>query len=206
MSSGGIVRNTTFSHNSPNAIVRVSGDLVIYNSILWNIGVGEIQDYGGATSLEVYFSNIDGGWGGAGSNNINADPLFADPNGPDDIDGNEDDDLILSSGSPCIDAADNDEVPIDIFTDLDDRLRFVDDLLTADTGNGGPPTVDMGAYEFACTGNLDDISSVTLPDFAVLAQDWLCTSDCTGDVDGDGDSDIHDLASIAANWLCGTVP
>ncbi len=85
-------------------------------------------------------------------------------------------------------------------------MRFVDDPLTADTGNGGPPTVDMGAYEFACTGNLDDISDVTLPDFALLAQDWLCTSDCTADLDGDGDTDLDDLSIMTDNWLCGTVP
>jgi hypothetical protein len=80
----------------------------------------------------------------------------------------------------------------------------VDDLLTTDTGNGGPPTVDMGAYEFACPGNLDAIADVTLADFAVLAKDWLCTSDCTADIDGDGDTDIEDLSIMVANWLCGT--
>ncbi len=95
-------------------------------------------------------------------------------------------------------------MPIDLITDLDGRLRLVDDLYTTDTGNGGPPTVDMGAYEFACTGNLDDMGDVTLPDFAVLAQAWLCTSDCIADLDGDGDTDFDDLLILTANWLCST--
>ncbi len=156
-------------------------------------------------SLEVVFRDMGGGFRGSGSNNIDADPLFAEPNGPDCIGGNEDDDLRLSvSGSGCIDAGDNNEVPIDILTDLDGRLRFVDDPFATDTGNGGPPTVDMGAYEFACTGNLDDIGDVTLTDFAVLAEDWLCISDCSGDIDGDGDTDFGDLSIMVANWLCTT--
>lgn len=105
--------------------------------------------------------------------NISADPLFTRQTspGPDGIWGTADDDfgdLRLRSGSPCIDAGDNARVPADML-DLDgdgntteplpfDILRgarFVDDPATADTGNGTPPIVDMGAYEYIpdCNGN-----------------------------------------------------
>ncbi|UCC31578.1 MAG: right-handed parallel beta-helix repeat-containing protein, partial [Phycisphaerales bacterium] len=98
--------------------------------------------------------------------NISADPLFAqspDP-GPDGVWGTHDDDLgdlQLLSGSPCIDAGDNDGVPpdtpdLDGDSDTEEPLpfdlaggpRFLDDPQTPDTGNGVPPIVDMGAYEF----------------------------------------------------------
>ena len=73
----------------------------------------------------------------------------------------EDNDFRLASESPCIDAADNTAVPADLDDldddgdvdeptpfDLDGNPRFVDDPATDDTGNGTPPIVDMGAYEF----------------------------------------------------------
>ena len=84
----------------------------------------------------VRYSDIEGGWIGEG--NIDADPLFVDP---------EKDEYHSSPGSPCIDAADNTAVPKGIDTDLDGNPRFVDDPDTDDTGFGKAPLVDMGAYE-----------------------------------------------------------
>ena len=55
----------------------------------------------------------------------------------------------MRSGSPAIDAGDN--TAVTVLTDLDGRPRFVDDPNTLDTGNGMPPIVDMGAYEFQTT-------------------------------------------------------
>ena len=70
---------------------------------------------------------------------IDADPLFAftgfDPR--------------LAPGSPCIDAGNTFEVSGGIALDLDGAPRLADDPATSDTGVGGPPVVDMGAYEFA---------------------------------------------------------
>jgi fibro-slime domain-containing protein len=58
-------------------------------------------------------------------------------------------DYHLQSGSPCIDAADNDVVPADVTVDLDGHIRFYDDPDTEpDTGNGDKPVIDMGAYEY----------------------------------------------------------
>jgi hypothetical protein len=89
---------------------------------------------------------IQDGWPGIG--NIATDPLFFDPDGPDDLIGTEDDDLRLAVGSPCIDAGDNWAVPDDVGTDLGGHFRFMDDPATPDTGAGTPPIVDMGAHEF----------------------------------------------------------
>lgn len=68
--------------------------------------------------------------------NIGANPLFADPNGPDNILGTEDDNFRLLPDSPCIDAGDPCYVPTPNETDLDGNPRIM---------NG---RIDMGAYEY----------------------------------------------------------
>ena len=67
--------------------------------------------------------------------NIDADPLFVDADGPDDIPGTEDDDLRLSAGSPCINTGDPDFVPEPDETDIDGDARVIG------------PGVDIGADE-----------------------------------------------------------
>lgn len=81
-----------------------------------------------------------------GTGNISADPLF--------VGGYR-----LGANSPCLDAGDNDAVPVDTYDldhdgntteklpwDVDDHLRFFDDP-AANTGHGTPPLVDIGACE-----------------------------------------------------------
>jgi hypothetical protein len=109
-----------------------------------------------------------------GGGNIAVDPLFVDADGPDNTAGTEDDNLRLSSGSPCIDAGDNAAVPAGISFDLEGNPRFVDSFFSPDTGNGTAPLVDMGPYE-----NMG-----------------LCVGDDTsGDSDGDGICDNLDVCS-----------
>jgi len=86
------------------------------------------------SKIAISYSNIRGGWFGEG--NIDADPMFADPNGPDNIPGTEDDDLWLAPLSSCVDAGDPGYAPGPNKTDLDGNPRIV-------SGR-----VDMGAYEF----------------------------------------------------------
>lgn len=144
------------------------------NSILWN-GIGSVMHSN--STLTFTFSDIEGGWSGDG--NINADPLLID-------------DLHLSSGSPCIDAGNNDAVPDGVVMDPDGTPRFVDDPVTPDTGVGTPPIVDMGAYEY-------HVGAVEFEGFA------LCLSGpdnphgvgCEpSDWDGDGDVDLADFAAF----------
>ena len=130
--------NCTIANNTAN---RAGGGIFIptgnparvTNCILWGNSGAQIS--GG--EVTVTYSNVAGGHAGTG--NINADPRFVDP-----ANGN----YRLSPGSPVIDAADNTAVPPGITTDRDGNPRFVDDPATPDTGNGAPPIVDMGAFEF----------------------------------------------------------
>ncbi len=145
----------------------------IDNSLIWqNADDGGIPEPAQvvrlpAADLAINYSCIQG-WTGAlgGVGNIGADPRFVDPLGPDGVAGTLDDDLRLRAGSPCIDAGDNAAVPADWFDldgdgdtaeptplDLSRHARFRDDPLTADTGAGSPPIVDMGALEFRGVGD-----------------------------------------------------
>ena len=151
---------------------------IVRNCILW----GNIPDpFGGPVAPNVRFCDIQGGFPGNG--NIDADPLFVDP---------DNGDYHLSPGSPCIDAADNKAVPKGIDTDLDGNPRFVDDPNTRDTGNGDPPVVDMGAYEFQvaspCTWDLNDDDAVGTGDLILLLGSW-------GDPYG-----TADLIELLGNW------
>jgi hypothetical protein len=136
----------------------------------------------------VTYSDIEGGWEGEG--NIDADPLFVDP---------DTSDYHLSAGAPCIDAGDNTALPKGVVTDLDGNPRFINDPCTEDTGNGDPPVADMGAYEFQppCPCDLDCDGDVGWLDLLHLLGCW--GSDC-GDIDGDGNTDTADLLALLAAW------
>ena len=122
-----------------------------------------------------------------GTGNIGGDPQFADPDGKDNVLGTLDDDLRLSAGSACIDAAANvsagpDETDVDddgdvleaMPFDVDGNLRFIDVLGTPDTGLGSSPVVDMGAYE-----RIADCNSNEVPDEQDIADGT--SQDCNGD-------------------------
>jgi hypothetical protein len=188
---------------------------VLANCVLWGDTPREINVHSGHP--QVSYSDIQGGWPGDG--NIDADPLFVDPDGPDDDpDTWEDNDYRLGPGSPCIDAANNDAVPADEFDldgdddtdepipfDLDGNPRFVDDPDTDDTGHGTPPIVDMGAYEFQVprAGDLDGDSDIDQADLGILLSDWGSQVNCVGDLDGDDDVDHADIGILLADWGCG---
>jgi len=151
------VTNCTFSGNdAPNGRAlgfdsyewQPPSNFLMTNCILWD-GGDEIWNNDGSTIIIAY-SDVHGGFPGEG--NIDADPLFVDPDGGD---------LRLQPGSPCIDAGDNMAVPSDITTDLDGNPRFVDGPDTPDSGSGTPPIVDMGAHEFNCIDD-DGDGKVTL--------------------------------------------
>ena len=179
--SGAALSCDSYLHSYPS-VVAVS------NSILWN-GVDQVWNADGS-AVTLTYCDVQGGWAGAG--NLDADPLFADPDGPDGDPATwEDNDYRLAGGSPCIDAADDTAVPADT-ADLDDdgntaertpldlggAPRFLDDPATDDTGVSDPPgypeVVDMGAYEYFvdCDGN-------GVPD---LSEEWLleAVSVCSG--------------------------
>jgi len=194
-SSSPTIANCTFSANtsslnSGGGMHNSSSSPMLTNCIIWG-------DIAGSEGDQIYNDNdstpaisyccIQDGYAGTG--NISADPLFADMDGLDGIAGTLDDDLRLSAGSPCIDAGnnqiildpDNDGITtISLLSDISGKIRYVDDLSTADTGLSfliSWPVIDMGAYEYPSTTPIE------------------------GDIDGDGDVDMADLARLAANWM-----
>ena len=188
--------------------------LSITNCILWgNTGSGNLQDQQiGVADPDVFvnyscIAGLTGSLGGDG--NVGNDPQFVDPNGQDGIPGTMDDDLRLGSGSSCIDAADNTALPQGIDTDLDSNPRFVDDPCIDDTGNGDPPIVDMGSYEFqdgtrdCCPGDLDASGDVGVKDLLILLGAWgPCPpkEDCPADFDDSGDVGVKDLLVLLGAW------
>jgi autotransporter-associated beta strand protein len=121
------------------------------NCILWaNTAPTGSQIFAGGGASVVTYSDIHGGYSGAGNKNL--DPQFVrNPGpGPDGTWRTADDDygdLRLRPSSPCIDAGNNSAVPTGISTDLAGNPRFADVPAVADTGSGTAPIVDMGAYE-----------------------------------------------------------
>jgi parallel beta-helix repeat protein/predicted outer membrane repeat protein len=130
--------NCTFTGNSAR-----NGSTIAFNSqwgqstagiidcILWDDG--EVIWINDQSNIVISYSNIRGGWSGTG--NIDADPLFTDPNGSDDIPGTEDDNLRLAPSSPCADTGDPNYAQGLNKKDIAGNPRVV-------SGR-----VDMGAYE-----------------------------------------------------------
>ncbi len=178
------VTNCTFTGNSAGQnggamYNNNNATPTLTNCILWGDTPQEI--YVASGSPVVTYCDIQDGWPGTG--NIDADPLFVDPDGPDDDpDTWEDNDYRLSSDSPCIDAADNMAVPPDSADldgdgdtaertplDLDGSVRFIDDPLTDDMGVPDAPdypeVVDMGAFEFQSPFGRGDLNCDGLVNF-----------------------------------------
>ncbi|HCO95067.1 MAG TPA: hypothetical protein DIU00_14130, partial [Phycisphaerales bacterium] len=125
-----IVGNYTSEYGGGGIYCGNSSPTVV-NTILWNDIPDEI--YLKYSSINVAYSNIQGGWPGTG--NIDTNPLFVDAAGDDNFFGTEDDNLRLLPDSPCIDAGDNSAIPAGLTVDIDGNPRIASG------------TVDMGAYE-----------------------------------------------------------
>jgi hypothetical protein len=148
--------------------------LEIHGSILWanSAPLGPtLYQAGGSAFVGLASCDVQGAQAGFsflpsssftyGAGNLDLDPRFVDPDGPDNNPLTvEDNDYRLLGGSPCCDAGDNALVGPDVFdidgdgdlaepTPLDLRLhpRFVEDPLAPNVGQGSPPLVDLGAYE-----------------------------------------------------------
>ena len=141
-------------------------------------------------AIDVRHSVIPGGWPGEG--NIDAAPLFVDP---------QHGDFHLQPSSLCIDAGSAALLPPDTF-DLDGN-RDTDEPLPLDL-DGNPrvvgANVDMGAYEFQglpCPADLDGDGSVGVTDLTAVILAWG-TPDA--DVTGDGTTDVQDLVAVINAW------
>ena len=202
--------NCTFSRNDAagdgSAVTNETYDLggtyqtlslpTLINCVVWGNTANQIVSLDRLSATTVLFSDVEGGWSGDGSNNIDADPLFVDP---------DNGDYRIGPGSPCIDAANTNAVPGGIVTDLDGNARFIDDPNTTNTGLGSCP-VDMGAYEFqqgpSCTPcpwdcGGDDDGTVGIVDFLTLLAQWGGPGSC--DFDGGGVG-INDFLTLLESW------
>ncbi len=153
------------------------------------------------SAVSVVYSNVENGWPGLG--NIDADPAFVDPAGPDGLPGTDDDDFRLAAGSPAIDAGSNIELPADVVDDLDGNPRRVDDPNTKDTGRGTPPIVDIGAYEYQgvppCPSDIDGSGAVDFGDIVAILAAWG-NAGGPEDLDGSGSVDFGDLLRVLGAW------
>ncbi len=134
-----------------------------------------IQGSGGSSAWVGAFGTNLGG-------NKDANPMFVDADGADNVAGTADDDLRLLSTSPAVDAGSNALVPAGVTTDRDGNPRFTNDIYTIDTGVGTAPIVDMGAYE------LVDGDGDTVPDTIDNCVQVPNTSQTDTDADGVGDA------------------
>ncbi|NNM25061.1 MAG: hypothetical protein HKO59_03575 [Phycisphaerales bacterium] len=176
---------------------------LVVNSILWGNTPDQINELSGAAA--VHFCDVEGGWTGAGSNNIDLDPAFTDASGPDGRPGTGDEELHLQSISPCLDRGDSSAVPPGITTDRAGNPRFVDA-----TGLGRA-IVDLGAFEYApppCPADFDRDGVVGFTDLLSTLGFWgPCRPPCPFDLDGSGDVGFVDLLTVLEAWgPCGSRP
>ena len=166
------------------AIFNINSEPNIVNSILWaNTAAGnEDEIFSGGNpggSPSVFSSIVEGGLPTGsldGGGILDADPLFVDPDGPDDVPGTADDNFRLLAGSPAIDTGRNEGLLFDLL-DLDDdgdtEERVPVDLdgnARIHDGGSGMAVVDMGAYEFGAPGILVAVEEVAadLPESPVF--------------------------------------
>jgi hypothetical protein len=195
--------NSTFvgnrAANQGGGVFSSRGSVRVSNSILWRntarAGGGAQIGLANGCTLSASNNDVQGGQAGIfvgsgatvtwGAGNIDADPRFADADGPDGVLGTGDDDLHLVWGSPAIDAGDAGMLPTDV-ADLDGD-GDVTEVIPYDF-EGDPRIVgggvDMGADEFLNTDG-DGLADQLDP----CPNDKDCDDD--GLSDGPGGEDLN---------------
>jgi unsaturated chondroitin disaccharide hydrolase len=142
---------------------------VIANTIVWDNLPDQLA---GQDCNNVTYCDIGDGICNGVNGNISINPLFVDPNGPDDDPNTwEDNDYHLSSYSPCIDAGD----PVGDYSgqvDIDGEPRVINDR------------VDIGVDEFL------DTDGDSLANYLEIL--WDLNPD-SNDTDGDGLEDGYEI-------------
>ncbi len=137
----------------------------------------------------------DGSFAGTGS--IDGDPKFVNA---------ANDNFRLGAASDAIDAGDSNAAIGTV--DLANQARLADDTGTLDTGIGGPPVVDMGAYEFQgttppCEADCDGSGTVNIDDIDCFVVGFLSGDLDTADCDSSGVLNIDDIDCFVAVFLDG---
>ncbi|MBX3352737.1 MAG: hypothetical protein KF684_07360 [Phycisphaeraceae bacterium] len=184
--------NCTFAGNTSGGTsgavhMMNSVQMAVRNTIMWdNADTAAAPSVGGATGqLAVERSTLQGFFFPIGSTNSNADPMFANPRGANNVYGDFDDDFRLRRGSPAIDSGENAFLVADIF-DLNSNnntsetvpvdLNGVARAVRTPYAPAGvhPSPVDMGAFEHQPT--------------------------CAADLNGDGVVNFADLNIVLSNF------
>mgnify|MGYP006105931883 CR=1 FL=1 len=187
------LNNVTIANNTADegSGIDEGGGMYLYssnptltNSIIWDNSPESIYIYNNpnysVSQPVINHSDIEGGWEGEG--NIDADPLFTDP---------ENGDYTLQEGSPCIDAG---------IADLNgDGYDDITDFI------GSAP--DMGAYEFGessevMAGDTNFDGVVDILDIVRIINQIMGNSEfnedefTAADFNADGIVDILDIVQI----------
>jgi hypothetical protein len=207
----GWVRACTITRNASGgygAALYIGGGAhgYLYDSVVWDNSTAygpQIVQMNG-NEFTVGYSDVEGGEAGIyvgqgctliwSDGNIDADPVFVDPDGPDnDPDTWEDNDYHLSADSPCIDAGEPGYYGDWGRTDIDNQMRVWNDR------------VDMGVDEFGsyvygdlnCDGVIDpfdiDPFVLALTNPAGYAAAWPNCNIMNADCNGDGEVNAFDI-------------
>jgi hypothetical protein len=132
------VANNTATNAGGGIRNRTGGTAHISNCIFWgNTCATDPQISHAGTAIYVYYSDISGGYTGAG--NVNDDPHFLGGAGADPFN-------FGTTTSNAIDSAASEGIANYSTTDILGQAR-VDYSTVTNTGTGTPAYVDMGAYE-----------------------------------------------------------
>ena len=221
LNSSPTVINCAFSENIASSCCGDSGggmhnshdsSAVVINSILWNNSPDQLLDAFGAATTVTY-SNVQGGWSGAGLNNIDADPLFVLPGNcciPHDGPGCDDPgcQALVCGACPFCCAVPWAQFCVDLAADLCGDLCFSRRL------SPGSPCIDAGdntAVPADITTDLDGNprfvddpdtvdSGMGDPPIVDMGAYEFQGPPCPGDLDGDGNVFVTDLLLLLMDF------
>jgi predicted outer membrane repeat protein len=174
--------NCVFINNvagSGNAVYNEKGLGELRSCVLVNGGTNEIFE-GEWADTDVVYSNVGGGWSGWG--NIDADPVFVDP---------QNNNYRLQGESPCIDSGSTGGPE----EDLDGNPRPID---IPGVGREGAGAFDMGVYEYPL-GGYPTPTETPMPT-PTLTPTPVPTMDERSDVNQNGKVDAEDLLMLLLDW------
>jgi len=217
--SAAIVTSSTMSGNRSmlfgGGVYSEGASCTISNSILWgNQDSQTVAQNAQLTRVQgtlAVSSCLVEGWTGSlgGSANSASDPKFINPTGPDQLQGTEDDVLLLQAVSGGLDAAAVSLLSADV-GDVDSDLNVSEtvpldhalQLRGRSSLTGGPGVPDLGAYEYIAppvlAGDANRDGHVTFDDITTVLANFGASGE--GDVNGDGLVSFDDLTMVLANF------
>jgi len=163
------IRNCTVADNGECGILHVTG--TISNTIVRGHSTSLVSS--GAGWLSVNYSNIEGGWSGSGTGNIDADPLFAD--------------------------ADNCDYHLkSLYGRYDPVIQdWVQDAVHSPCIDAGDPAFPIGAEPLNAGGV---INMGVFGGTAQAGKSGLCSGEIYGDINRDCVVNLADVAVLSGAW------